>query len=328
MSSTRPLVIGPVGRGGVASVIAAVRPHLGDVRVLASGGGVGRSPARWLAAWRAGRRASVVHLHSSLRPRALPRDLLLASALRAESRPVVLDLHGTSPALRDALAGPLAGALRRFAVGGVLRSVDPAVVARLRALAVDVSLARVAVDLAALPTERRPEPGLVLFVGRLVEGKGLRELLAAAAGWSAPRRLVVVGDGPLAPEVRRAGPGVEAVGWAGPEARAAWLARAAVLVLPSAGEGAPLAVAEAVASGVPVVASGGAGVRALVGRAGLVLDRASAAAIDAAVDQVLADPPSTDDDRARVRRECDPVSVAAEWRSAWAEAESRARRAG
>jgi glycosyltransferase involved in cell wall biosynthesis len=53
---------------------------------------------------------------------------------------------------------------------------------------------------------RRPERGVftIGFAGRLVEAKGVRDLIAAAAELPFPFRLLVVGDGPLREELQRA----------------------------------------------------------------------------------------------------------------------------
>lgn len=133
----------------------------------------------------------------------------------------------------------------------------------------------------ALPEPVRAEAE-VLFVGRLVEKKGCNTLLEAmalvAACWSqgsrsAPR-LTVLGDGPLraaledkARLLRLHAPSLE-VHFAGaqpPEVVAAAMRRASVLVVPSRRaasgdcEGLPTVIPEAMAAGLPVVATRGSG---------------------------------------------------------------------
>jgi glycosyltransferase involved in cell wall biosynthesis len=101
--------------------------------------------------------------------------------------------------------------------------------------------------------------GFVLFVGRLVEEKGIRTLLRA---WSISKDLPpleIIGDGPLAADVAAAVSENANIRWRG------WLARdrvfermksATAIVLPSEWyEAFPMTVVESFAMGVPVLAS-------------------------------------------------------------------------
>jgi glycosyltransferase involved in cell wall biosynthesis len=98
-----------------------------------------------------------------------------------------------------------------------------------------------------------------LFVGRLVEGKGVRELLGALEllGASAPP-LVVAGDGPLALEVNAA-PGVTHLGFQPQERLIELYALATCTVIPSRAETWGVAVNEALACGCPVIVSDAVG---------------------------------------------------------------------
>lgn len=114
---------------------------------------------------------------------------------------------------------------------------------------------------------------LVVFVGRLVALKGLRELMAATRALSPRRRtlrVALLGEGPLRSElqrsVREAGLS-SVVSFAGARSSrevARWLAASNLLCLPSYSEGCPNVVLEALASGRPVVASDVGGVPELV----------------------------------------------------------------
>ena len=110
----------------------------------------------------------------------------------------------------------------------------------------------------------------VLFVGNLVEIKGIPDLLEAVRianqTRTEPLELVLVGDGPLESaaraRVRRLGieSSVRFAGREPPERVVLWLAASDVLALPSLNEGAPNVVLEALACGRPVVATAVGGV--------------------------------------------------------------------
>src|ERR1700722_6230004 len=110
------------------------------------------------------------------------------------------------------------------------------------------------------------DPGLgeakgnyALFVGRLTPEKGISTLLEAWRELGRELPLQIAGDGPMAPEVERAGRGSGHVTWLKWLPRAETLQRmkdASVLILPSTWyEGFPMILAEAFAVGLPVIAS-------------------------------------------------------------------------
>jgi glycosyltransferase involved in cell wall biosynthesis len=132
--------------------------------------------------------------------------------------------------------------------------------------------ARQPADLTSLgiPTGRR----IVTFVGRLEPQKGVPWLIETAPTWLAKLpdcNLLLIGEGPLQRSLEtecRAKGIVERVHFAGwrtdvPEI----LAASNLLVLPSAWEGMPNVVLEAMASRLPVAASDVEGVRELLGAA-------------------------------------------------------------
>lgn len=119
----------------------------------------------------------------------------------------------------------------------------------------------------APPPSGRREKGLIAFVGRLAPEKRLDVLVAAAAAVPGAR-LLVIGDGPegdrVANRAAAAGVPLERPG-AVPNAEVpARLARAEMFALPSAYEGQPKALLEAMACGLPVVGSDVPGIRELV----------------------------------------------------------------
>jgi glycosyltransferase involved in cell wall biosynthesis len=117
-----------------------------------------------------------------------------------------------------------------------------------------------------------PSAKILLFVGDLLREKGLVELTKAhqaLLGRGLGVDLVVVGSGPLgrdflAPRARLQGSRIRLVGRVPQVELSAWYRAADLHVLPSWGEGSPLVVMEALASGVPVVASSVGGIPELV----------------------------------------------------------------
>lgn len=116
-----------------------------------------------------------------------------------------------------------------------------------------------------------PDARLVVYVGRLVPEKGLRELVAAMDLLAANTRdaqLALVGDGPMRaeleelPQVRN---GSILLAGAQPAAMVAeWMAAADVVTLPSYSEGHPNVLVEALACGRAVVATPVGGVPEVV----------------------------------------------------------------
>jgi glycosyltransferase involved in cell wall biosynthesis len=113
-----------------------------------------------------------------------------------------------------------------------------------------------------------PDPGLgtgsrdyAIFVGRLVDLKGVPTMLAAWKRLSKPIPLVIAGDGPYRPqlEAELAGNGLSAVQYRGRLSRPETLAAiqgAKFLIFPSEWyEGFPVTIAESFACGTPVIAS-------------------------------------------------------------------------
>ena len=129
-----------------------------------------------------------------------------------------------------------------------------------------------------------PSRRLVVFVGRATADKGIGELAAAAAALAGDADVVVVG-----PADAGRLHGLRYAGAEPPERVATWLAAADVFCLPSWAEGTPVSVAEALASGRPVVATRVGGIPRQVGEsAGLLVEARDAGGLTAALREALA----------------------------------------
>jgi glycosyltransferase involved in cell wall biosynthesis len=155
------------------------------------------------------------------------------------------------------------------------------------------------------------DPPQVTFVGALTEGKGpdrFIDVVAALRAQGAQVAAMMIGDGPLRPELEgpAAAGGVELLG---PRADIAdQLRRTDVMVFPSrpAGEGMPGVLIEAGLSGVAVVATAVPGVASIVksGETGLVVPVDDVGGMVAAVARLLADPALRECMGRAARRHC------------------------
>ncbi len=183
--------------------------------------------------------------------------------------PVVLHMHGADfEAFHERL-----GSVGRRVVRAVFRAASAVVVLGSRGRA--HTIARVGVDARRIhvlanavpdfPRTERNETGCcrLLFLGALTERKGLPELLEALASPTladADWRLDLVGNGDEAfwrEAAARLGLAerVRFLGWLPSERAREMLAGADLLVLPSRQEGLPMAILEAMAAGVAVLAT-------------------------------------------------------------------------
>lgn len=141
---------------------------------------------------------------------------------------------------------------------------------------------------AAPPATATGDRRSILFVGRLTAAKGVRFLIEAMRRCP-DETLVVVGDGPERPALERLAEGLPNVRFAGLASRAEvgqHMASAKLLVQPSFQEGVPNTVMEAMANGIPVIATRVGGVPDLVrdGETGFLVDPGDA---DALAERIL-----------------------------------------
>lgn len=114
------------------------------------------------------------------------------------------------------------------------------------------------------PVVRRPVPGRILFLGRLIRQKGVDDLIRAVAELPGAAHLHIAGDGPERAKLTRLADrmGVDAVfhGFVQGSRKRDAFASASVVCVPSReiwglSEGAPLVLREASQLGIPVVAT-------------------------------------------------------------------------
>lgn len=263
--------------------------------------------------WTRGRGVDVVHVHSAPgRIFPLLRTVVLCAAGRAAGAAVVCHVHssklnggnpeGFRPGRAFAAAARLLGAcdvLPTVSDTGthVLGDLVPGTLTMTVPNAVPVDDFSTS-DVTASPVR-------LLFVGTVCERKGLSVLLEACQRLREqdlpPWRLVVVGGAAevgeaeaagLRAEYERAGFDDVFVGPREPVEVREELARAGVLVLPSLWEGQPMAVLEAMASAVPVVATRIGAVPQTVrdGVDGLLVEAGDARALAGALAQLIAEP--------------------------------------
>jgi glycosyltransferase involved in cell wall biosynthesis len=223
--------------------------------------------------WREGWRPDVIHAHEySAGPVAATLGLLTGA-------PVIYSEHYSGFALGTLDERERRRARRAFGRGRLVCPVSVDLAEHVAAIAPGVAIKPIPnvvdTDLFVPPERWRPGPSLRLVsVGSLVPIKGHRHLIAAVAALrrqGAQLTLEVIGDGPLRDDLERASAelGVDdVVTFAGRLDKAAVaeaLRRADVFVLPSLWENLPCALLEAMAVGLPAVASRVGGVAEVVG---------------------------------------------------------------
>lgn len=138
----------------------------------------------------------------------------------------------------------------------------------------------------------RPDEVWLVFVGRLTAEKGADVLVAAAEAGTGADGVLVVGEGPdragLEARARRGRLPVRFVGYQADVSP--FLAAADIFVQPSRSEGLPFAALEAMAHGLPVVATGVGGLAGALAGVGELVPPADAEAIAGTLRKVVGDP--------------------------------------
>ncbi|MDH3615897.1 MAG: glycosyltransferase family 4 protein [Gammaproteobacteria bacterium] len=136
---------------------------------------------------------------------------------------------------------------------------------------------------------RRPR---VLSVSRMVKLKGLQYLLAAMAEVEQETEVVLVGDGPFAPDLRRLSKALQLdvrfTGWIDNDsARLKELYETAgIFVFPSEAENCPISLLEAMAAGLPIVTTDDLGCKGVVGDTAVLVPPRDSSAIAGAIDRL------------------------------------------
>ena len=145
------------------------------------------------------------------------------------------------------------------------------------------------------PTEESSNPPEILFVGRLVETKGVEELLEAFARINIEARLRFVGGGPLRDQLEKdvyqlgVSDQVSFTGQIPNDELPGVYAQSSVFALPSSREGLPRTVLEALACGTPVVTSDLPQLKPLIDGVGMTVPQDDISALAKALEQVLSD---------------------------------------
>ena len=255
------------------------------------------------------RQVSIVHINTSLNPRAYWRDvayLLVAKLLRAR---VVYQVHG-GKLPHEFFAGR--ALLTRFLRWTLML---PDVVMVLAQVELDASrifvpgqrLMRVPNGIDTAPFSRVPtvrshshQPLRLLYIGRVAREKGLYETLQGlrlARDLGVDARLVIAGHGAEEGRLRRyaqalgVGPKVAFAGPVFGDDKVRLFAGSDAMVLPSYSEGLPYALLEAMAAGVPVIATPVGAIPDVVttGTHGLLVPARDARAIAQAIVQLAGD---------------------------------------
>lgn len=253
-----------------------------------------------------GRRPDIIHLHTSYRGSFVRKAVLLWSAAIARI-PVVLHIHaGEFPAFHDRAPRPMRWFIRRTLTrAGTVVALGHGLAHRLSDIAPDARVMAIPNGIPIIGQNRRDDnrPVHVVFLGQIGDSKGTFTLLDAWAklvtdGSSrTSARLTIAGDG----EVDRARAAVAHLGLAESVQVRSWLSSAEVadllgaadvLTLPSRHEGQPMAILEAMARGLCVVASAVGGIPDLIehGTSGVLVSPDDVDALATGLRRVIDDP--------------------------------------
>jgi glycosyltransferase involved in cell wall biosynthesis len=301
--------------GGMRSVVDAyvadgfVARH--GVRLIAAYGEGGFWARQWLLVRAlfayvpilATSHVELVHVHAAMRG-SFWRKAIFAAIARRFGVPVVLHLHGSE--MKDFYAAQPA-LVKRMIIGQLHAASRVLVLSQSwkRFVAEIAPRAKTAVvpnyvDVPDAPPVRARPAREILFLGLVGERKGVFDLLkafAAARLDNGELELTIGGNGAIErarSEAQRLGVAghVDLRGWVGPQEREALLARADIFALPSRNEGLPMSVLEAMARGLPVIATPVGGLLELIedGVNGVLIQPGDVEALARAILRLANDP--------------------------------------
>jgi glycosyltransferase involved in cell wall biosynthesis len=301
--------------GGISTVEQHICDHLAShvsmrhIPTFQEGGKLARAlvfarAARSLGQALANIEPCIVHIHFASRGSTL-RKLILARMVLRAGRPLVLHAHGGA---FDGFYRGLPGILKRSVCSILHRAnVLIALSARWREFYVnECELSPSQVVVLPNPVSWSPEvPNRIgrkqvqfLFLGKMCEGKGTYDLVNAFAALPDATReraqLVLAGNGDVE-EIRRLaaplGERVRVLSWVDSAERDRLLAESDVFVLPSYNEGVPMSLLEAMASGLPSIATAVGGIPDVMshGVEGLLVEPARLRALTAAMARYIDD---------------------------------------
>lgn len=264
-----------IGLGGVRGLLQASRGNLAQAREFLGG-------------------IDLIHAHVGF-----PAGWIAAELARETGLPYVLTEHMSPFPVPQLLqrGAPVAALRAAYAGAAATVAVSPALAGRIRALGLpcsDVVPNAVDTERFALQALPHANPFVLLTLGTLTRQKGVDVLLAAFARWHAPQaQLHIGGDGPERAALERQAQAlgiaarVRFLGALAPGAVPAAMAACHVFVLASRHETFGVVLAEALASGRPVLATRCGGPQAIVGAGdGLLVPPEDAAALAAALQQM------------------------------------------
>ena len=303
-------------RGGISAVerliIDSISGHVPveHVATMEDGGILRRARVFGAALWRIhsilhDESPCIFHVHFSKRGSTLRKYIVSLMVLRASGRLVLHAHSGSYDSFFSNLPKPLqdlvARTFRRSHGFVVLSSQWQEFYAT--QLAVRRDRIQIMVNptnpQSPVPDRSRRDSVQFLFLGRINDTKGAFELLDAYRALPttsrAAARIVFAGDGQVEELRQRAaeiGTDVVVHAWLNREERDRLLAVSDVLVLPSHHEGVPMAILEAMAYGMPVIATPVGGVPDVIrhGREGLLVEVGNRGALTAALARMVADP--------------------------------------